>query len=260
MLRYDACAVKSDFCWHFFFFFTQVQTPVTLCSGELWSILVRLCIAHSADLRSRLRHVSSAPSVAYSTGCSRWSPIQVLTPLDGAWLWWSDGSRYVTAAWAWPTITSWRAPSHHCMIPDSSSSSSSQHCGLNRIRSALLEDWIIGQIIPQSGTTVPPEGKANAGEPDFSTVSVPQWFARTHFDLGKEYAFSYSWTASAALFDHCFAEHTGGSMTTNCTGEKQIWLSSVDSPRWCMQFFFHAGIKWFPKESFPFEKKATKSH
>ena len=28
-------------------------------------------LAHSADLRSRLRHVSSAPSVAYSTGCSR---------------------------------------------------------------------------------------------------------------------------------------------------------------------------------------------
>ena len=57
---------------HFFFFFTQVQTPVTLCSGELWSILVvRLACAHSADLRSRLRHVSSAPSVAYSTGCSR---------------------------------------------------------------------------------------------------------------------------------------------------------------------------------------------
>ena len=31
--------------------------------------MVRL--AHSADLRSRLRHVSGAPSVAYSTGCSR---------------------------------------------------------------------------------------------------------------------------------------------------------------------------------------------
>ena len=54
----------------FFFFFTQVQTPVTLCSGEWWSILV-VRLAHSADLRSRLRHVSSAPSVAYSTGCSR---------------------------------------------------------------------------------------------------------------------------------------------------------------------------------------------
>ena len=143
------------------------------------------------------------------------------------------------------------------MIPDSCSSSSSQHCGLNRIRSALLEDWITGRIIPQSGTTVPPEGKANAGEPDFSTVSVPQWFARTHFDLGKEYAFSYSQTASAALFDHCFAEHTGGSMTTYCTCEK-LWLSSVDSPV-VHPFFFHAGIKWFPKVSFPFEKKATKS-
>ena len=53
----------------FFFFFTPVQTPGTLCSGELWSILV-VRLAHSADLRSRLRHVSSAPSVAYSTGCS----------------------------------------------------------------------------------------------------------------------------------------------------------------------------------------------
>ena len=53
----------------FFFFFTQVQTPVTLFSGELSSILV-VRLAHSADLRSRLRHVSSAPSVAYSTGCS----------------------------------------------------------------------------------------------------------------------------------------------------------------------------------------------
>ena len=52
------------------FFFNQVQTPVTLCNGELWSILV-VRLAHSADLRSRLRHVSSAPSVAYSTGCSR---------------------------------------------------------------------------------------------------------------------------------------------------------------------------------------------
>ena len=39
----------------FFFFFTQVQTPVTLCSGELWSILV-VRLAHSADLRSWLRH------------------------------------------------------------------------------------------------------------------------------------------------------------------------------------------------------------
>ena len=25
-------------CFFFFFFFTQVQTPVTLCSGELWSM------------------------------------------------------------------------------------------------------------------------------------------------------------------------------------------------------------------------------
>ena len=46
----------------YFFFLTQVQTPVTLCSGEWWSILV-VRLAHSADLRSQLRHVSSAPSV-----------------------------------------------------------------------------------------------------------------------------------------------------------------------------------------------------
>ena len=59
----------DKYCF-FFFFFTQVQTPVTLCSGELSSILV-VRLAHSADLRSRLRHVSCAPSVAYSTGCSR---------------------------------------------------------------------------------------------------------------------------------------------------------------------------------------------
>ena len=35
------------------FFFTQVQTPVTLWGGELWSILV-VRIAHSAYLRSAL--------------------------------------------------------------------------------------------------------------------------------------------------------------------------------------------------------------
>ena len=58
-------AKKEAQCCEFFFccfFFTQVQTPVTLFSGELWSILV-VRLAHSADLRSRLRHVSSAPSV-----------------------------------------------------------------------------------------------------------------------------------------------------------------------------------------------------
>ena len=52
------------------FFFDQIQTPVTLFSGKLWSILV-VRLAYSADLRSRLCHVSSAPSVAYSTRCSR---------------------------------------------------------------------------------------------------------------------------------------------------------------------------------------------
>ena len=60
----------------FIFFFTQVQTPVTLY-GELWSILV-VRLAHSANLRSRFDHVSAAQ------GVPGWSPIQVLTPLDGA--------------------------------------------------------------------------------------------------------------------------------------------------------------------------------
>ena len=42
----------------FFFFFTQVQTPVTFCSGESrWSMILVVRLAHSADLRSRLRHV-----------------------------------------------------------------------------------------------------------------------------------------------------------------------------------------------------------
>ena len=76
--------VGTRLCHVVFFFFTQVQTPVTVCSGELWSILV-VRLAHSADLRSRLRHVSgapsvtarvfrgevSAPSVANHTGCFR---------------------------------------------------------------------------------------------------------------------------------------------------------------------------------------------
>ena len=51
-----------------FLFLLKFQTPVTLCSGEWWSILV-VKLAHSADLRSRLRRVSGAP--ANSTGCSR---------------------------------------------------------------------------------------------------------------------------------------------------------------------------------------------
>ena len=38
------------FLFYFFFLF-KFQTPVTLCSGELWSILV-VRLAHSVDLRS----------------------------------------------------------------------------------------------------------------------------------------------------------------------------------------------------------------
>ena len=52
------------------FFLLKFQNPVKLSIGELWGILV-LRLAHCANLRSRLRHVSSAPSVAYSTGCSQ---------------------------------------------------------------------------------------------------------------------------------------------------------------------------------------------
>ena len=36
------------------FFLLKFQSPVTLCSGELWSILV-VRLAHSANLRSQLR-------------------------------------------------------------------------------------------------------------------------------------------------------------------------------------------------------------
>ena len=61
----EAVGPPVVFFFIFLFFFIQVQTPVTLCDGELWSILV-VRLAHSADLimRSRLRHVSSAPSVS----------------------------------------------------------------------------------------------------------------------------------------------------------------------------------------------------
>ena len=53
------------------FSFISFQSSSRLQSHcELWSILV-VRLAHSADLRSRLRKASSAPSVAYSTGCSR---------------------------------------------------------------------------------------------------------------------------------------------------------------------------------------------
>ena len=71
----------SMLVYTFFFFFTQVQIPVTLFSGELWSILV-VRLAHSADLRSRLRHVSSAPNVTYSTGCSRVATHPGTNPLN----------------------------------------------------------------------------------------------------------------------------------------------------------------------------------
>ena len=40
-----------------YFFLFKFQTPVTLCSDELWSILV-VRQAHSADLRSQLRHAT----------------------------------------------------------------------------------------------------------------------------------------------------------------------------------------------------------
>ena len=66
-------------------FLLKFQTSVTLCSGELWSNLI-VRPAHSADLRSRLRHVSSAPSVACSTGCFRVPALseKTLSPLPNA--------------------------------------------------------------------------------------------------------------------------------------------------------------------------------
>ena len=85
----------------FFSFFTQVQNPVTLCSGELWSIpVVRL--AHSADLRSRLRHVSSEPSFAHGTGCSR----LVTHPGTGP-------ARQCLISVIW-----WESVCHHCLAVD----------------------------------------------------------------------------------------------------------------------------------------------
>ena len=47
---------------------SRLQSHFERWTGEVWSVLV-VRPAHSADLRSRLRHVSSAASVAYSTGC-----------------------------------------------------------------------------------------------------------------------------------------------------------------------------------------------
>ena len=47
--RFNACKRETNF----FFSFNQVQTPVTLCSSELRSILV-VRLAHSADLWSWL--------------------------------------------------------------------------------------------------------------------------------------------------------------------------------------------------------------
>ena len=58
------------FFFSFFFYSSPDWTPVTLCSGEWWSVLV-VRLTHSADPRSRLCHVSCAPSAAYSTRFSR---------------------------------------------------------------------------------------------------------------------------------------------------------------------------------------------
>ena len=61
-------AVKSQ--TRKYFFLLHFQTPVTLYIGEWWYILVVRQL-HSADLRSRLRHAPSAPSVANSTVCTQ---------------------------------------------------------------------------------------------------------------------------------------------------------------------------------------------
>ena len=58
-------------CKHIFLH--KFQTPVTLCRGELWSILV-VRLAHSADLRSRLRHVSCAHTHFSVTNWLKLSP------------------------------------------------------------------------------------------------------------------------------------------------------------------------------------------
>ena len=50
-----------------------------------WGLGLAMCLVHQMLPAAR--------------GVPGWSPIQVLTPLDGAWLRWSDGNRYVTATW-----------------------------------------------------------------------------------------------------------------------------------------------------------------
>ena len=65
----DSHTITNLFIFEFFFHFLNFYScsGLTLCNGELWSILV-VRLAHSADLRSWLRHVSGEPSVAYSRG------------------------------------------------------------------------------------------------------------------------------------------------------------------------------------------------
>ena len=70
---------------------SKFQNPVTLCSGEIWGIFVRL--VHGADPRSRLVRVSSASRVVYSTV---WS--YVFTHYTNLTSRRSDGNRSVTAA------------------------------------------------------------------------------------------------------------------------------------------------------------------
>ena len=50
-----------------------------------WGLAFATCLVHQVLPTAR--------------GVPGWSPIQVLTPRDGAWLRWSYGNRYVTAAW-----------------------------------------------------------------------------------------------------------------------------------------------------------------
>ena len=92
----------SCFIWknHFFFFFfllkSRLQSHFVVVNCGVfwwwdqhtlptWGLGFAMCLVHQVLPTAR--------------GVPGWSPIQVLTPLDGAWLRWSDGNRYVTAAW-----------------------------------------------------------------------------------------------------------------------------------------------------------------
>ena len=120
-----ACALPPPFLLCFFFFLLKSRLQSHFFSGELWSILV-VRPAHSADLRSRLRHVSCAPCVASlepgpslaryfardmllltTTARERaWRLLKITGPLIG----WLDGDSPI------PGVSPWLAPLSWCTV------------------------------------------------------------------------------------------------------------------------------------------------